>query len=219
MRQTQDTMHFLRQEGEDLFRRDNFYQAIECYKRMLQLAEEMYREDDPIVSMSLSHLGDCWVELKNFSEALPVYERSLSILRRYPGQEPRKNSLVRALLVNIGNVLLALCRPQEALVHFQEALRMIPPGAPEASEVRHAIYTIKALVAGTLFRRAIGLSKSGEAFFAAGRLKEALTDFQGALAIFQKFYPFGRTEVQKIQGRCLQIHMLVTITLLKGIVL
>jgi tetratricopeptide (TPR) repeat protein len=78
--------------------------------------------DDPDVARSLNNVGGCLFSLGRSTEALPLFQRALEMLKRsYKDQDDRD---VARTLNNFANCLMSLGRSAEALPVSQRALEM-----------------------------------------------------------------------------------------------
>jgi CHAT domain-containing protein/tetratricopeptide (TPR) repeat protein len=95
-----------------------YSQALERYQRAL--AERRAIGDQPGIAQSLSSLGCVYRELRQYSDALQSFQDALALMRR---QMPDRTTEM-FVLNDLGQTYALMGKPQLALEHFQQALKV-----------------------------------------------------------------------------------------------
>lgn len=143
--------------------------AQECGERGVQMAATLYGDAphlDTVASYSL--LGGVKEDTGEYLAARSFFQQGLEMLERFPGEGARYEAGI--LHNNLGSVLLQLHEPQEAILHFDAAMRAFALDG-EHPEI------------------AAALRGRSEAQRRLAKLPEALADAQAALVQLEKFFP------------------------------
>lgn len=123
------------------FEEKNYPEAISYFQKAL--TNVLY--DTP--EFSLFNIGRAWREQKADDKALRYFEEAARV---------RPNRILPLIHMNMGSLLLALDRPDDALSHLRESVRM----APYVADFRYVL---------------------GEAFLAKGMTGDAVREFRQAI--------------------------------------
>jgi CHAT domain-containing protein/Tfp pilus assembly protein PilF len=132
-------------------------EALDYYQQALNVWQEL--KDQGGEAASLNNIGEVYVKMRRYSDALTTLEEALSIITQlddYPSKW--------AVLGNIGSVHLEQGRYDQALDYFTQELKLLP----EQDEPWH---------------KAITLSNIGSVYDKQGKLREALEYYQQSLEI------------------------------------
>jgi Tfp pilus assembly protein PilF len=118
--------------GEVYLRWGRHNEALGAYEEATELLERLYGRADARVGVAADKLADTHVELKQFAEAVPIYQQLLDNMRRspmglsHPGEPPRltlvhASSMLRSCShLPCSHLLMLPCRPAH---HTRQAWR------------------------------------------------------------------------------------------------
>ncbi|MDH3691696.1 MAG: tetratricopeptide repeat protein, partial [Gammaproteobacteria bacterium] len=209
-----------------LVREGKSQEAIPWVERAIQLAEIELDAKDPRWAGVLTHqLGAIYAELGRYAEAEPALERSLSLTKEARGN---KHLDLTPILYNLAVVKIKQGRYADAEDRLSEALRLsellLVPGDPDIAkfgELLAAVYEqLGRQAEAAAVRKRIGdspgvvsivsttpgvLVKRASVYVRQGRLNEAVSVLESALAALESTSSTSHLDLTKVQHRLADI--------------
>jgi len=150
---------------------DKYDDALRCSKELYKLAKD--KEDQNMLSLALSHIGEIYNEQGNFPEAIKFCEKSLKISKELSleGKYPKKE--LATSLNNTGKLYRSVGKYSIALNYLEEAKRI-------NEEINN------------LSGKAAALNHIGLLYYEQKQFSKALKYLESALNIYEKLGDLSR---------------------------
>jgi tetratricopeptide (TPR) repeat protein len=98
------------------------------HERALAIRKQALGQDDPLVAITLNHIGNAWLMQKSPARARKMYENALVILERQANLDYQE---IATTLLSLGQAWYALGAPEHARDQYVRALNLVHSRFPE----------------------------------------------------------------------------------------
>ncbi|MCP4675924.1 MAG: tetratricopeptide repeat protein [Deltaproteobacteria bacterium] len=166
LREGEWASYFLHEAGQTLDRHGKYDEAMDYYKRALEIMNQTRENKDAVTALTLKAIGQTLHNQGKYNKAMDYYKRALEIVNQ---TRENKDVVTANTLKAIGQTLHSQGKYDEAMEYFKQALE----SWPQTMEHRHPF-------------TALTLKAIGQTSHSQGKYDEALEYFKRALEITEQ---------------------------------